>query len=155
MQSRMRKLLDYFNVMRLPLTNLRLCPRVFNECCGGGIGGELPAYCHCLFMGFNIDRVRMQGSTLDLSVAFNKFEDQTARPPFRKDGMHISLTHFGYKDLPHWVFDSLGGKAAALTKRKKVHTEQSAAKRRRLQEINAAAESQVKCNIIQWALDYG
>ncbi len=143
MQSRLRKLLDSFNAMRLPMSHLHLFPRVFNKCCGGGIGGELPAYCHCLFTGFNVDRARMQGSILNLSVAFSKFEEQTARPPFRKDGMHISLTHFGYKDLPRWVFDSLGGKASALLKRKKVHTEQSAAKRRRLQEINAAAESQV------------
>jgi poly(A) polymerase len=139
MQSRLRKLLDNFSFMRLPMIRLHLYPHGYDTCCSGGVGGELPAHCSCFFIGFDIDKRRMNGQTLDLKAAFGRFEEAAMRVPFHQDGMHVALTHFLQKDLPEIVFGSLGGKANAVVKRMELRKAIANEKRERIESIRAAA----------------
>ncbi|CAM9733034.1 unnamed protein product [Chrysoparadoxa australica] len=143
-ESRLRKLLETFSWMKLPMKNLHLFPEKFAQCCCGGIGGELPAHCLCYFIGFELDKMRMKGKKLDLTASFARFEETALKFMGYKEGMHIALTPYTQKRLPAFVFESLGGKAKAAALRKERKAADEAEKKKLLDSVAAAAEAQLK-----------
>mmetsp|Transcript_19551 Transcript_19551/g.27480 ORF Transcript_19551/g.27480 Transcript_19551/m.27480 type:complete len:624 (+) Transcript_19551:76-1947(+) len=113
MESRARKLLDNFTHMRVPARDLHLYPRSFERCCSGGVNGELPAHCVCYFVGFNVDKSRLQSRRLDLGHVFQKFEEAAMAVPWIREGMCLALSAYSFKTLPAWSLEDLGGRDAA------------------------------------------
>jgi poly(A) polymerase len=141
MESRIRKLVEFVaGHARTAVLRLHLHPRPFDACCSGGVNGELPAHCVCYFVGFDVDKAKVGGKKrLDLGPAFQRFEDMGMRTDWHKEGMNLAVTHYSFKTLPAFVFDTLGGRDAAREVRAGMKREQEAARKARLAAVAAAA----------------
>ncbi|CAB1099929.1 unnamed protein product [Ectocarpus sp. CCAP 1310/34] len=139
-ESRLRKLVEGLGLSGLPFKRVHLWPKKFEGCVGGGVGGELPAHSVAYFIGLEIDpRRSKKGAVLDVDKVTNRFRMEsvghaTSRG-FHRPGMDVMATAKSWKDLPGFVFESIGGSEAAAAERKR----RRRAEKERLAAIAAAA----------------
>jgi len=169
-ESRLRKLLDHLG-RALPLRRLHLCPLKFKRCTipleetlpateaqkdtgdegKTGDGDEekttvIERQGFSYFIAFELDNKRLEGQTISIDGPVQTFKQyELARYNAFEEGMDLVVQHSQWKQLPEWVFESLGGKAQA----KLVH--KSYVRQRKEKERSERAAAQEKARAAQEA----
>jgi hypothetical protein len=123
-ESRLRKLVSDLLGRSLPLKKIQLWPKKLEVCIaekGALLTQTQRQNCITYFVGFQVDKLRMRGSELNLELPMQNFREwELARFQPLIPGMDILAKTFRVKELPKICFEGMyeSGKLEAMKKRR-------------------------------------
>jgi poly(A) polymerase len=124
-ESRLRKLVSDLLARFFPMKKIQLWPKKIEACIADKsalLTSSQRQNCVTYFIGFNIDRKRLRGDTLNIEIALQNFRDlDLVRFQPLVPGMDVCVKYFGVKELPKICFESIyGSKLVAMQKRRRI-----------------------------------
>jgi len=124
-ESRLRKLVSDLLGRNLPLSKIQLWPKKLDACVADRSALLTLAQRKnsiTYFIGFQVDRMRMKGTALNVEQQIQKFSQFELSKYYAPlvQGMDVLVKVFSVKNLPTICFDGIyeGGKLAAMKKRR-------------------------------------
>ncbi len=125
-ESRLRKLVSDMLGKSLPLSKIQLWPKKFGACVADRtalLTSNQRRNSTTYFIGFQVDRLRMRGSQLNIEQQLQNFREwELTRFQPLINGMDMLVKSFRVKELPLICFEGIydGGKLEGMKKRRRI-----------------------------------